>query len=62
MNDMIVCDHLTFSVSCLSGDAGPVCSGQQPRRSDPPEDGREDWPQSQGHSGELSNISLVKQF
>lgn len=48
------CKSLTWSSSRSehAGDAGSVCSGQQPGRSDAAEAGRADGPQSKSYTGE----------
>lgn len=41
-----------FFLPLPAGDAGSVCSGQQPRRSDAAEAGGADGPQSESHTGQ----------
>lgn len=47
----------SFSLPLPAGDAGSVCSGQQPRRSDAAEAGGADGPQSESHTG--PNVPLL---
>lgn len=46
-----------FFLPLPAGDAGSVCSGQQPRRSDAAEAGGADGPQSESHTGQ--NVPLL---
>ena len=56
LESLVIQIMLNTCLSIPAGNAGAVCPGQQPRRSDAPEAGRTDGSQQESHTGEPSPI------